>query len=388
MKRIIEWLCALAILAGAVFWLYGDRLWPQEAAPEAAADDAGPARGGPGGGRGGNRAATVTLEAVDHSPYALSFEAIGSVTSAARVDVLAETSGRVEALLASPGETIAEGAALLRLDQRAEELDLATARATLKQQAEALARLEQLKASGSSAVSAVQVQEAETAVELAQVAVERAEFALDRRTIRAPIAGRLGLMDVALGDYLTTGTQITTVSEPDRFEIGFALPERAAVILEPGLSVEVRLPARVGQVYPAVVTAVDTEIDPETRLIRVEARLEGETGGLRHGMIANVALSQEQPALPSIPALSIAWAREGASVFVAEGTTVRRVPVTIRHRLDDRVWVEAALEPGARIVVEGVQKVRDGATVQEAERDMAALAPAAETAAAEGARDE
>lgn len=363
MKRTAEFLLAMAAIAAVTYWLFGDRLMPFLTGEEPVAEA--PA-GGPGAGRPGrgNRPATVTLGTVELAPYAVVYEAVGTIEAEARVAVVSEIGGRVEEVLVAPGETVEAGAPLLRLDQRGQELDLATAEAQLAEARSALERVERLNASGSSAVSSVQVQEAQTAANLAQVAVDRAEFELDRRIIRAPIGGVVGLTEASLGDYLVTGSEITTVSAPDPLKVGFALPESAVSVLEPGLEVSVLLPSRIGQVLVAKITAIDTEIDPVTRLIGVEARLIGDLSGLRHGMIANVILEQEQAPLPMIPALSIAWTRTGASVFVSEAGTARSVPVTIRHRLDDQVWVNADLDAGDLIVVEGVQKVREGGTVQ------------------------
>ena len=340
---------------------------PSEGAVAAEETGAGAAPGGgrPGGGRpGGNRAATVTMQSVELSPYVLEYQAVGTIESTARVAVVAEASGQVEELLVAPGDRVTADAPLLRLEQRTQKLDLNSAKASLAEAENALERVERLSATGSVAVTSVQVQEAQTATDLAQVAVDRAELALDRRIIRSPIDGVVGLIDARLGDYLNANAQITTVSVPEQLKVGFSLPERAVAVLEPGLSVDVLLPARIGQVFKAQITAIDTEIDPVTRLIDVEAQLQGDVTGLRHGMIANVVLVEEQEAMPAIPALSIAWSREGASVFVAEQGTVRRVPVTIRHRLDDRVWVDGTLAEGDQIVVEGVQKLREGGQVQ------------------------
>ena len=77
--------------------------------------------------------------------------------------------------------------------------------------------------------------------------------------------------------------------------------------------VDVLLPSRIGRVFKGQITAIDTEIDTTTRLIDVEAQLLGDVTGLRHGMIANVVLIEEQAAMPAISALSISWSREGAS---------------------------------------------------------------------------
>ncbi|SFH16773.1 RND family efflux transporter, MFP subunit [Sulfitobacter dubius] len=367
MKRIAELLLGLMAVAAVTYWLFGERLMPSEGAVAAEESGAGAAPGGgrPGGGRpGGNRAATVTMQSVELSPYVLEYQAVGTIESTARVAVVAEASGQVEELLVAPGDRVTADAPLLRLEQRTQKLDLNSAKASLAEAENALERVERLSATGSVAVTSVQVQEAQTATDLAQVAVDRAELALDRRIIRSPIDGVVGLIDARLGDYLNANAQITTVSVPEQLKVGFSLPERAVAVLEPGLSVDVLLPARIGQVFKAQITAIDTEIDPVTRLIDVEAQLQGDVTGLRHGMIANVVLVEEQEAMPAIPALSIAWSREGASVFVAEQGTVRRVPVTIRHRLDDRVWVDGTLAEGDQIVVEGVQKLREGGQVQ------------------------
>ena len=366
MKRIAELLLGLMAVAAVTYWLFGDRLMPSDGAAATEETGAGTAPGGrQGGGRaGGSRAAMVTMQPVDLSPYALEYQAVGTIESTARVAVVAEASGRVEELLVAPGDRVAADAPLLRLEQRTQTLDLASAKASLTEAQNALERVQRLSSTGSVAVTSVQVQEAQTATNIAQVAVDRAELELDRRIVRAPIEGVVGLMDARLGDYLSANAQITTVSVPEQLKVGFSLPESAVAVLEPGLMVDVLLPSRIGRVFKGQITAIDTEIDTTTRLIDVEAQLLGDVTGLRHGMIANVVLIEEQSAMPAISALSISWSREGASVFVAEEGTVRRVPVTIRHRLDDRVWVDGALAVGDQIVVEGVQKLREGGQVQ------------------------
>ncbi|WP_323768229.1 efflux RND transporter periplasmic adaptor subunit [Marinovum sp.] len=368
MKRFAEALLGLAAIAAVTYWLFGERLAPYlgAEAPVAEAAATGAGGGRPGGRPGAGRAALVTLETVEITAYAEAYQTVGTIEAEARVAVVSEVSGRVEEVFVAAGDRVAAGAPLLRLEQRTQELDLATAEVQLATATDTLKRVQQLTASGSSAVTSVQEQEALTAANLAQVTVDRATFERDRRTLRAPIAGVVGLMDARLGDYLTAGGAITTVSAPEQLLVDFALPESAVPVLAEGMALDVLLPSRIGQVFTARVTAIDTEIDPETRLIDVEARLEGDVSGLRHGMIANVVLAQEQAPMPAIPALAISWSRTGASVFVADEGTARSVPVTIRHRLDDRVWVSADLAAGDRVVVEGVQKVRAGGELAEA----------------------
>ena len=271
MKRIAELLLGLMAVAAVTYWLFGDRLMPSDGATATEETGAGTAPGGrQGGGRaGGSRAAMVTMQSVDLSPYALEYQAVGTIESTARVAVVAEASGRVEELLVAPGDRVAADAPLLRLEQRTQALDLASAKASLTEAQNALERVQRLSSTGSVAVTSVQVQEAQTATNIAQVAVDRAELELDRRIVRAPIEGVVGLMDARLGDYLSANAQITTVSVPEQLKVGFSLPESAVAVLEPGLMVDVLLPSRIGRVFKGQITAIDTEIDTTTRLIDV-----------------------------------------------------------------------------------------------------------------------
>lgn len=328
----------------------------------------GPPGGGPRGGPGGgNRATVVTLAEVETTPYQTLFRSIGTVEASARVAVQSEVAGRVTDVHFTPGETIEAGAPLVTLDSRSQELELTSARAAYEEQRLAVERYDRLQAANSAAVSDVAVQEARTALELAEIALERATYELERRTITAPIMGTPGLTDIRVGDYVGTGTDIVTISRTSELVVRFELPERATDVLRVGLPVRLTLPSRVGQVLEAVVAAVDTQIDPVTRQIEVEARLDNTEAGLTPGAIANVVVGQENEALPRVPALSVSWGRDGASVWIAEDGAVRSVPVRIVHRADDDFWVEGALASGESIVVEGVQKLRDGARVMTAD---------------------
>lgn len=341
------------------FFMFGDRLLPSSAEEEVAESNAGGPAGRRGG--GGGRPAVVTLEEITVEPFRIVYEAVGTVEALARVTVQTAVAGTVTRIGFTPGAEVREDDALLMLDARQQELALSSASATLEEAEETLARTEQLARSGS--ISATTLQDAQTAVSLAQIAVEQAEFDLGRRTVTAPLSGVIGLTDFTQGGYLNAGTEIATISQAEQVNIAFSLPERATAVLELGRMVRVTLPSRPGQSFSAQVSAIATEIAPVTRQIAVEAVMDNAEAGLTHGMIASVQMAVDQPPHAIVPALSLSWSRDEPSVYVSREGVAEQVPVTLRHRVNDQIWVEADLASGDQVVVEGVQKLRPGSPV-------------------------
>lgn len=385
MKKSLETLLAVALALGIGYVMFGDRLsgGPSGEEADGRTEQASGGGGAAGGPEGGGRQTVVTLEPVEVRGYRTVYEAVGTVEALARVVVQSEVTGRVTNVLFRPGDTVAAGAGLVALESRQQELEVARAEAELAEAQDALNRLQSLQTAGSAAVTNVQVQAARTAVELARVGLEAARFDREQRTITAPLDGTIGLTDVTVGTFVNSGDEIATISQVDEVKVVFALPENATEVLQPGLDVRVTLPSRPGRVFHAAVTAVGTEIDPTTRLIEVEATMDNSAVGLTHGTIADAEIAVEREPLPAVPSLALSWGRDGASVFVAEDGVTRPVQVTVAHRVNDTLWVEADLKAGDQIVVEGVQKVREGMTVVTAEQ----AASGARTAPATSAED-
>ncbi|WP_372801272.1 efflux RND transporter periplasmic adaptor subunit [Paracoccus seriniphilus] len=320
--------------------------------------------GGAGSARGGApRPAIVTTQPVSVVPYQDVFQAIGTVRSTSQVRVQNEVAGKVVSSELRANAEVVKGDTLIRLEDRAATLALRTAQAELAEAEDALTRLETLDAQGSAAVSPVQISEARTAVEIARTNVETAQYQLDQRNITAPISGSLGLSDIEVGTYLAVGTEIVTITNLDKLRVDFSLPDRALDFLAAGLEVDLRVPTRPGTVYKAVVTGVDTEIDPETRQIDVEARIDSSDIPVLPGSVVTVFASRPSVPAPSVPSLAVTWSNEGASVWAVREGLATRVPVQILHRDGDTVWLDAALENGSEVVVEGTQKLREGSPV-------------------------
>lgn len=315
-------------------------------------------------GRGGGRTTSVVLQPLVYAPYTATIQTIGSAVSWRTANVLAETSGRVVEVLMTANKPVSEGDVLVRLDDRTQKLDLEVAQAEMAQAQSVVDRNTQLRADGNFTVTEVASTEAELALTQARGDVGQAEVALDRRTIRAPFAGKLGLHDVEVGDLLDIGDTIVRVDNSDTLLIEFALPERAISMLELGRTILASTPTYAGRVFEAEITAFDSRIDSTTRTISVEARLDNADGLLWSGMTIAVRLLSDTDPMPVMPATALDWTRHGAGIWVVKDGKAARQPVTVRFRQGGRVWVDTDVAEGETVVVEGAAKLREGAAVE------------------------
>ncbi|MFS4437391.1 efflux RND transporter periplasmic adaptor subunit [Paracoccaceae bacterium GXU_MW_L88] len=363
MRRLVTSLLAFA-LVGAALWYVGGG--------GSSAEDMAAAGGGPGGGRGfgpggGGGATLVVLSEVEVMPYTTEFEAVGTARAIRSVTVMAEVDGEISEITFAANDEVAAGDVLLTLDEDLARIELNRAEANYDQAVAQLARNEQLASGGSGIVATRTLEEARTAVAVAEADLEAARLDLDDRTIRAPISGRIGLTTLNEGARVSSGDALTTIDDVSSLLVSFELPERAASILRADLPVRLTTSARSGQVFEGRITGFDSRVDAATRTITTEASIANHEGMLWPGMTFSVSTTSEEDALPVIPALAIAWSREGAFVWkeTPEGT-VTRAPVTIVTREGDQVWVEAELQAGDRVVTQGMQKMREGVEVREA----------------------
>jgi RND family efflux transporter MFP subunit len=209
-------------------------------------------------------------------------------------------------------------------------------------------------------VTAVDVADANVAVRLAEAAVGLAQVALEDRTIRAPIDGRLGLSDVEVGDRISAEQVIVTIDDTETLLIEFELPERSIGLLEKGRAVLANTPVFTGRTFEGEIVAFDSRLDSVTRSVTVRARIDNPDRKLWSGMTFAIRLIDEIEKLPAVPATAITWNREGSAVWTNTNGAASRVPVTILYREGDQVWIETAIAEGTPIVTEGAQKLREG----------------------------
>jgi RND family efflux transporter MFP subunit len=329
------------------------------------------------GGRGFGQRGPAQVVAAEVTEGALNdrVEAIGDGRALRSATLRAEVSGEVVEVALDIGGHVEAGTVILRLDDEAERIALERARLMLADARDDAERVGRLQDTGS--VTEVRLREARLALRTAELELREAEYQLERRTIHAPFAGWVGLIDVAIGDRLSASDEVATLTDRSEILIDFRVPERAVGLVEPGMPLEARPLGISGPPLSGEVHAVDNVIDRASRTLRVQGRLDNDDDRLRAGMAFAVALRFPGETMAAVDPLAVQWAAEGSYVWAVRDGAVQRVAVTIRQRDAGRVLVEGDLTPGDTVVVEGVQSLRPGAEVTVANRAEArAEAPA------------
>ncbi len=322
-----------------------------------------PAPGGGGGppGAGGGAPGVVAVEVVAVQRNA-TISAIGTGQALRSVAVTPDASGRLVEILVQPGQRVEAGSILARLDAAGERIAVDRASVMLEEARDTAERLQRLQGTGSA--SEVQIREAERAVRTAELAQAQAELDLRRRDIRAPIDGAVGFVPAEVGNQVTTASEITRIDDRSVLLVSFLVPERHVPDLAPGVPVTARPLGRTGTALEGRIRNIDSRVQVDSRSLTVEAEIANPDDTLRAGMAFAIAIELPGEDLPAVDPLAIQWGRQGAFVWsVRDDDTVTRTPIRIVQRAGDLVLLEGALEPGDRVVREGVQTLREGGPV-------------------------
>ncbi|CAD7023568.1 efflux RND transporter periplasmic adaptor subunit [Pseudorhizobium endolithicum] len=328
--------------------------------PQGADNGAGGGQGAEGQGRGaGGRATLVVTEAVATGTVNDRLAAIGSGEAIQSVVVMPQASGIIEEILVSAGDKVTKGQVLARLDDDEQVIARDRAQVALRSATERSQSLSNLRS-----VSRLDVLDAQIAEETAKLELSTAELNLKRREIVAPIDGVAGIVAANVGDNVTTQTAIVTIDDRSSLLVDFWAPERFATAIAVGHPVEATSIARPGDVFTGVVHAIDNRIDPASRTIRIRARIDNPDDKLRAGMAFNVGMRFPGDTFPAVDPLAVQWDAEGSYVWqVVDGKSVKN-RVRIIQRNPDVVLVEADLAPDDAVVIEGLQRVREGSPVR------------------------
>jgi membrane fusion protein, multidrug efflux system len=308
-----------------------------------------------------DRSIRVTVEPLQYSSERTRVEAVGTSRAVQSISLHPATSGEVVAINFEPGQAVEKGHVLVALDQRDEKLAVELAEVRLQDAERLYDRYQRTGDSG--AVLPTVVDAARTAVQAARIELDRARIALDDRSIEAPFSGHVGITDIDPGDRVNPETMITTLDNRSALLVSFDVPESLIGNLRVGDDVSVatwrsREPAAFG-----VIVDIGSRIDPASRTFVARAWVENETDILRPGMSFRVAVDLEGTPYPVIPETGVQWGADGAYIWSVAERRAHRVPVDIIQRQKGRVLVDGELAEGDLIVVEGVQRMREGVHV-------------------------
>jgi len=328
--------------------------------------------GGPqGGGARNNAPALVTFAPVRAERVSQKLEALGNARANESVDISSKTSNVVTAVTFRDGERVKRGQVLVQLDDAQTRADVAAAQAAVTESESQYARSRELL--NTQALSKSSFDQLVATLTANRARLQAAQSRLQDTVIRAPFSGRVGLRRVSVGTLISPGDVITTLDDTSVIKLDFSVPENFLASIREGLSIRASAPAFPGRNFAGKVSSIDSRVDMTTRSVTVRALLANEDGALKPGMFLNVTLANDEREALVIPEEALTPEAEKQYVFVVADGKVSRREVRIGGRRPGSVEVLAGLSAGERVVVEGTQKVREGASVQATERTVETL---------------
>jgi len=309
---------------------------------------------------------------VQEQSWEQTLNTVGTLEAVQGVVVTADMPGRVTEILFKAGAEVNAGDVLIRQDTSSEQAQLRAAEASVALAKTNLDRIEALLAKKVSSKSEFDTSEARYKEVVAQA--DNIRTSIDKKTVKAPFAGRLGIRLINVGSDLGTGSSIVSLQAVDPIYVNFSLPQRDLSMLQLGLEVRLETDAVPGKAYSGKISAINPEIDPVTRSVRVQASLSNEDLSLLPGMYANlrVVLPETEQVL-AVPVTAVAYATFGDSIFViAEEKdeksgkmqqVARQQFVRLGKTRGDFVAVAAGVSASDTVVSTGVFKLRNGAPV-------------------------
>lgn len=306
-------------------------------------------------------ATKVIVETVEFASDLDKFETVGTARAIASADIFPEVSGEVTAVLFKPGQRVTKGQTLLRFEERTEKLDVRRAEVAVRDAEQLLDRYDRIDVPG--AISDSQVDVAKTALEAARIDLELAQDRQMQRKVVAPFSGYVGLSDIDAGARIGPQTQITRLDDRSSLLVDFSVPEQVFGALNPGDEISIRPFALAGEAVTANIGFIDSGVDPVTRSFIVRAVVDNTEDRMRPGMSFRIEFSQDGERLPKVPEAAISYGGDGPYIWaVEEGKAVRK-SIDVVSRKQGSVLIRGDFSETTLIVVEGVQKVREGSAL-------------------------
>lgn len=342
----------------------------------------------------GNPPQTVSTMTVAYQDWQPHVQAVGNVRAVHGADLAFDVAGLVESVDVKSGADVKKGQVLIKLVDADDRAKLEALNAT--------AQLAKLTADRSKQQLAVQaISKAQYDADMANLKSAQANAAaqqalVDKKTLRAPFAGRIGIITANPGQYINVGTTVVTLQQLDPVYVDFTVPQSTLDQLQVGGKVEVTADAFKDKTFGGKVSATDPKIDLSTRNVGVEATVANPDKLLVPGMFTQVAVDSGAPQrYLTLPQTAISYAPYGDTVFVVhEGAPpeldangqpveakssanakapakdkngpshyVQQVVVTVGQTRGDQVAIESGIKQGDVIVTSGQLKLKNGTPV-------------------------
>lgn len=327
-------------------------------------------------------AITVSTMSVKPTVWTPGVEAFGTVYAAEGTDVAVQSGGVVKDVLFKPNDQIKEGQILVQIDDAVERADLLAAQTAVDNNRRAIERARTLAKSGVNSPVTVETAEGNLDTALSQLA--KIEATLDQKAIKARFPGIVGIAKVTVGQYVQPGTVVATLQNLDKMKVDFTVPEQVIGSLKIGQ------PAKFGLTeddmsFSGNVIGIDPKVDPQTRLVSVQALIDNSARTLRPGQFIRIRVElPEEENVVTLPQTAVVTSLYGDYVYVVEeakaeaspaasGTdnkppepklVARQVFVKLGRRNAGQVEIVEGVKGGEEIVTAGQNRLSSGATVK------------------------
>ncbi|MDP4534610.1 efflux RND transporter periplasmic adaptor subunit [Alkalimonas collagenimarina] len=320
----------------------------------------------PNGQRPPSSAVTVKTATANVEPLLRQISALGTGIANDSVQLIASSSEYLTYLNIIEGQSVQQGDIIARLNDVEQRARVAELQSQLEEQKRQLDRLKNLAATQATAQSMLDEQQTRVNSTVAQL--ESAQSRLDQMTIKAPFGGILGLRRVSQGAYINSGSVITTLDDISTLRIEFSVPERHIAELAIDMPLSIANVAYRNTEFKGRIKAIDPRLDPVTRSVRVHGVIDNNDLRLRPGMLMNVTVTLTNQDALMIAENALVPLQNRQYVYkVGEDDRVTEVQVEIGQRIPGWVEIIDGLEEGDEVIIEGVQKVRDGVLISRVE---------------------
>jgi len=315
---------------------------------------------------------TVSATKAGYGQWQPNIEAIGSLRAVKGADLSIEVSGVVDSISFNSGDDVEQGAPLLKLraDDDAARLESLQATAELND----IVYERDLKQFKLQAVSQATLDTDAANLKNAKAQVAQQQAILDKKFLRAPFTGHLGIRAVDIGQYLAAGTVIVTLQALDPIFLDFFVPQQSFAQIQLGQTVTVKIDAFKDQSFTGEISAVNPKVDPSSRNVQVRATLKNADHRLIPGMYATVDIATGAPQnYITLPQTAVTFSPYGNTVYIVDGKggdgngkapqVARQTFVTTGPTRGDQVAVLKGVNEGDMVVTAGQLKLHNGSTV-------------------------
>jgi multidrug efflux system membrane fusion protein len=314
---------------------------------------------------------TVTIAEAKSEVIPNLLTAVGDLAAVHQVNVTSDVSGRITDIMFTAGANVKAGSPLLQLFDGPDQGDLASFKAQAIGAQLALDRAKQLAARQFGPQSTADA--AQAAYDQANAGIAKTEALISQKLVRAPFDGELGVRHVEVGQFLTAGTQIVTLTDLSQLYANFTVTEKDSAALKVGQTVRILVDAYPGRTFEGKINAIEPQIATDTRNIRVQATLGNPDHILKPGMFTTTTVVlPDKPPVITVPETAVDYTLYGDSVFLItekkaddgkSSLTAVRTFVRTGNRINGRAEILSGLKPGDRVVAVGQLKLQPGAAV-------------------------